>query len=72
MNIWVELDKKPFPLETQLSNFGPIKSIYFCVALGKKKLTLKTKIKLFLNKRTRGDDKGSRYLKNLKAHVRNR
>lgn len=53
MNIWVELDKKPFPLETQLSNFGPIKSIYFCVALGKKKLTLKTK-KAFFKQKDKG------------------
>lgn len=72
MNLWVKLDKEPFPLETQLSNFGPIKSIYFCVALGEK-ITLKTKKQLFFFiKRTRGHDKGSRYLKNLKAHVRNR
>lgn len=46
MNLWVKLDKEPFPLETQFSNFGPIKSVYFCVALwGKKKITLKTKKK---------------------------
>lgn len=46
MNLWVKLDKEPFPLKTQLSNFGPIKSIYFCVALGEK-ITLKTKKRLF-------------------------
>lgn len=40
MNFWVELDKEPFSFEAQLSHFGPIKSIYFCVALGGK-ITLK-------------------------------
>lgn len=36
MNLWVELDQEALSLEAQLANFGPIKGVYFCVALEEK------------------------------------
>lgn len=71
MNLWVELDKEPFSFEAQLSDFGPIKIIYFCVSL-EEKVTLENPTKKRFKQKVRGHIKGRRYLKNLKAHVRNR
>lgn len=33
MNLWVELDQEAFSFEAQLANLGPVKGVYFCVAL---------------------------------------
>lgn len=33
MNLWVELDQEPFPLEAQFADLGPVEGIYFCGAL---------------------------------------
>lgn len=35
MDLWVELDQEPLPLEAQLADLGPVEGVDFCITLGR-------------------------------------